>query len=90
MRKAIKFPKNYIKRNYFLKILLKFLKGVWKEGTINKREAEVNVGLPPLERRIVNFSECLNLLVVFLDSEGKSSISDKFDSRFHKTIIFLL
>ena len=91
MREAVHLTEDNVKRSNFLKFFLKSVESLGEKGSINKGEAKVDVGLPPFKCRVMNFSECLNLLVIVFNREGKGSVCDKFEGRLQDTIYnFLL
>jgi len=83
MREVIHFSESNVKRGKLIEPLLKYIEGMLKNRLIYKGEANIDVGLPALESRIINFSKCLNLLIPLLHSKGKSSVMNEFYCRLH-------
>lgn len=62
-----------------------FIKFCW----FDKREAKINVRFPSLKSRIINFSDCLNLLIVLFCNYCKCSVCDQtFFTLLHLTVEF--
>jgi len=53
---------------------LQDVKGLWEEGSVYEREAEIYVGLPANESWIVLLTNRLNLFIVVLHCEGQGCV----------------
>lgn len=84
MWEEIHSSENNIESWELIEPLLESVESVLKVRLVNKRKTNVNVRLPSLEGRIVEFSESLYLFVIFFDSEGEGSVMHKFGGCFHK------
>lgn len=84
MREEIHSFENNIESWELIEPLLKSVESVLKVSLVNKRKTDIDVRLPSLEGRIVDFSQSLYLFVVFFDSEGEGSVMHKFGGCFHK------
>jgi hypothetical protein len=56
---------------------LQDVKGLWEEGSVYEREAEIDVGLPANESWIVLLSNRLNLLIAVFHCEGQGCVVEQ-------------
>ena len=74
VREGIQGSEDDVEGREMVESCLQDVKGLWEEGSVYEREAEIYVGLPANESWIVLLTNRLNLLIAVLHCEGQGCV----------------